>query len=128
MTHHIIVLEDEPTRVDWLTAHVPDGTHIHHATTVESFEELLMEFDPSLVILDHDLGDADPEHTGLDAAASIPANAAYLVVVWSVNPVGARMIHADLTQHGVACILHPFMLPLTHFQQLLDIVLSPCEP
>ena len=113
----IVVLEDDIARVDWLD-HTLVGTGVKPEwcqTVAELRAALADPKDVALVILDHDLGSyvrSEDEHgeTGLDAARWMPSDLnAIPVLIWSVNPDGAKaMRHALCSRRFVARVV-PFM-------------------
>lgn len=111
----ILVLEDTQARVDWLRLNT--SCDIHHVSTVADFETAMLDddFRPTLIILDHDLGnfgpsatpyargiEADPDgRTGAEAVPAIPDSFSGHVIVWSWNPPAAKLMTKILQERGL---------------------------
>lgn len=131
----ILVLEDSMDRVRWLRSKFPDCL-ISHAPTVEDFEKKQAE-PHHLVIFDHDLdlshysggGYADPHSlTGADAARLYNLTAP--VLVWSMNPPGARHI-VEILEDRKRLLEEPWLivsLPFGHKDLYQAIRFLLCRP
>jgi len=113
----IVVLEDMQERIDWLQDTFPDTGVIW----VKSVKQLLDELkfvgkdNVALILLDHDIGgqfagSADEDGlTGFDAAKSLTDWSDIPVIIWSINPVGAKKMHDALSNDGFVVARIPFM-------------------
>ena len=108
----ILVLEDMECRIDWLR----DATKGHVVQWCKTVSALVAaQGTPSLVILDHDLGDLGTANfsvgadgmTGLDAADCMPA-VACPVLVWSMNPTRAPQMVQALQRRGMRATWAPY--------------------
>jgi DNA-binding response OmpR family regulator len=105
----ILVLEDEQYRIDWLGKHFPTKI-VMWAKNPTTFEGSL-KYRPRVILLDHDLG--KPQANGYDACKTMPGkvHSHTPVLVWSVNPVGAKNIVTYLKNSGFSTVAHlPFGL------------------
>ena len=94
----ILVLEDQETRIEWLSANMASSLTIMWAHNYVTFEGSL-HLRPRVIILDHDLG--TPE-TGYDAARLLPdrVDKETPIIIWSQNPVGSNSIKQFLDRQG----------------------------
>lgn len=101
----ILVLEDEKYRIDWLRENMGIFS-ITHVETVDAFKRL-MPCTPTLVILDHDLGEG--AGTGMDAVRALKVPLATPILIWSINVVRAPVMEQALKQAGYTTVLrNPF--------------------
>jgi hypothetical protein len=112
----IHVLEDMDYRVNWLKENFP-GVRIFWSTNVtEFFDKLNKHPAPSLIILDHDLGEdrggwgAQSEDRdglcGTDVAKRLDTTRP--VLVWSMNSVAGPEMTRKLRDRGVSAVCVPF--------------------
>lgn len=125
MTKVVLVLEDSPDRVEWLTKIVSPTPVEHHESVVPFVEALRTRAANdtlAMVVFDHDLGHMPPDGMyggfamanydrdglcGADAAVSAPAFDAP-ALVWSWNSDGAKRIVAELDGKAEVVCRSPF--------------------
>lgn len=110
----IIVLEDTPSRIEWLKRTVePFGIMVLHSPLVRVFLELVERHEPIVgVVLDHDLGGysmpvslQDPEGLdGVDAVEQVTKVINTRFLVWSSNHEEAPRMEAILRQRGATLV------------------------
>ena len=126
ITKRILVLEDEPVRIETLTGWFP-GVEIRSHKDPTDFTEAA-KFPHDLVIFDHDLGIEssgymDPTPTnGLDAAGMYTPSVVVPAIIWSVNPGGSERIEQCLRQKGIPCCRIPFLK--VNFDRLKSLISS----
>lgn len=104
----VLIVDDETVRIERITrfAHgLVDGRSIeveHQAVVPRA----LAGFD--LIFLDHDLGPAGDVYDNLRGRSEFSGLQDTVVVVHSMNPVGARNIAELLRPHAASCLIRPF--------------------
>lgn len=102
----ILVVEDDPTRLEWFQKEF-NGQDLTLATTAAAGVKYVNDEEFDVIFLDHDLGgrvfvDSEDDNTGCAVAKHIKAsiNAKTPVLIHSWNPAGARNIQTVL-KHAV---------------------------